>query len=790
MPLVRVRQPAPRCAAPACLVVRQQSPGLIRNHALRERVENGERHQVVRIRVTDPPMIGDIIEFERLELRPRQLRLPRLQCARGIARIDPGQDGRPDRGPVPRIQRVGRWGPQQLLDRGDDRGGARRNAIIGRGDLRVRIVQYETAGIQVGHADHACVRAAERTAAQHFSIQMPFGEVHWAIKVAVLAEQAPILRAERGGIEDERAWIVGWLREEDFPRLDHEQAADIEAARAALRGRHDLALLGQLPHVFLARRGLDFIPAQPGRIGDDAVDLAAGDRPRHQLVADVPRPDAVAVLFDDLDERLVGIAYPSRVVFVHPQRDRGGQRRFVAGCLDEVVEAGDEVRQVGEAVRDVEAVAAVRRGELALVRIEQVARQARRCRVRHQQRVALVDAGLRGRGQGAAQGRPRHLHRHRVDVDPVYQVARDPRPGRGVRAGQASRNRGQDPPRRVEQERARTAGRVQHPHARRRRVRLMRGPDRLVEPIVVQGLFDDQVRQPVRRVVLAVELAIRLGHDLHVDVAQHVRLAGSPVVALHDGEQLTAPLHAARRIGQPSDEAVRRRLVRGTVQRPRDVPRQRDQQAMVEEQRIPPLIRHLDPAAAHQVAPEPHLGLRRLAVAESPNAVQPIAQRAEEIGRVRRHPGLARGALGQCAAGGGERVRRALEVLLVQRGVRNAVHSITCGRPLPRPPADSVRERPDPRRIRCGGRDRRAAPLAFAQREHVAPNLPVLRLPRLAAGQIRLRRAALLDFDHHPSRRQEQIAGAVARLVLKQHFAAHRQHLVQRVLHLRLRSRP
>ena len=735
-------------------------------------------------------MIGDIIEFERLELRPRRLRLGRLQRARGIARINPGQDGRPDRGPVPRRQRVGRLGPLQFFDRGDDRSGTRWNAIIGRGDLRVRIVQYETAGIQVGHADHACFRAAERTAAQHFSIQMPFGEVHRAIEVAVLAEQAPILRAERGGVEDERAWIVGWLREEHFPRLDHEQAADIEAARAALRGRHDLPLLRERPHVFLARRGLDFVPAQPGRVGDDAVDLAAGDRPRHQLVADVPRPDAVAVSFDDPDEGCMGIAHPSRVVFVHPQRDRGGQRRSVAGRLHEVVETGDEVRQVGEAVRDVEAVPAVRRGELALVRIEQVAGQAGRCRVRHQQRVALVDAGLRGRGQGAAQGRPRHLHCYRVDVDPVHQVARDPRPGRGVRAGQAPRNRGQDPPRRVEQERARTAGRVQHPHARRRRVRLMRRPDRLVEPIVVQSLFDDQVRQPVRRVVLAVELAIRLGHDRHVDVAQHVRLAGSPVVALHDGEQLAAPLHAARRIGQPGDEPVRRRLVRGPVQRSRDVPRQRDQQAMVEEQRIPPLIRHLDPAAAHQVAPEPHLGLRRLAVAESPNAVQPISQRSEELGRVRRHPRLACGAFGQCAASRDERVRRALELLLVQRRVRNAVRSITRGRPLPRPPADSVRERPDPRHIRCGGRDRRVAPLAFAQREHVALNLLVLRLPRLAAGPLRSGSAALLDFDHHPSRRQEQIAGAVARLVLKQHLAApRRQHFVQRGLHLRLRGR-
>ena len=135
----------------------------------------------------------------------------------------------------------------------------------------------------------------------------------------------------------------------------------------------------------------------------------------------------------------------------------------------------------------------------------------------------------------------------------------------------------------------------------------MRGQNRLAQPVVVQRFFDDQMGEPVGRVVLTVELAVGFGDNIHVDVAEDVSLARAPVVAFDDGEEFRAPLPAAGRVGQPSDETVGGRLVGRAVQRARDVACQRHQQAMIEEEGVAALIGNLDPAAAHKVVPEAHL---------------------------------------------------------------------------------------------------------------------------------------------------------------------------------------
>ena len=175
------------------------------------------------------------------------------------------------------------------------------------------------------------------------------------------------------------------------------------------------------------------------------------------------------MLLDDLREGVVCVLHPSGVVRVHAERDRGWQRHAVAGGLDEAVEPGREVGQVGEGVRDVEAVAAVGRGEFALIGIEDVAGEPGRGGVGHQQRVALVDAGRGWRRERAAQRGAGHFDGDGVDVDPVHEVLGDAGLGGGICAGQEARDRGDDPPRGVEEERARAASRIEHSDARRRR---------------------------------------------------------------------------------------------------------------------------------------------------------------------------------------------------------------------------------------------------------------------------------------------------------------------------------
>ena len=311
----------------------------------------------------------------------------------------------------------------------------------------------------------------------------------------------------------------------------------------------------------------------------------------------------------------------------------------------------------------------------------------------------------------------------------------------------------------------------------------MRGQNRLAQPVVVQRFFDDQVGEPVGRVVLAIQLAVRLGDNIHVDVAEDVGLARAPVVALNDGEEFRTPLPAAGRVGEPSNETVSGRLIGRTVQRAGDIACQRHQQAVVEEEGIAPLVGDLDPAAAHEVVPEPHLRIGRFRPSRLPDSIEPVAQRAEQISGIGGNPRLAGVPRGQIAAGIGERIGRALELLFVQLLMEDAVFVVAVGRPFPGPPVDAVGERADPRDGAGIERVRGVAAFAFAQGEHVAAHLLELGFIRLAAGQIGACRAAFLDLDHDAAGGQEQVARTVAGLVLEQHFAVRAEHFVERVLH-------
>ena len=303
----------------------------------------------------------------------------------------------------------------------------------------------------------------------------------------------------------------------------------------------------------------------------------------------------------------------------------------------------------------------------------------------------------------------------------MHQMADDARLLVQVSASQHTRNRGQNSTSGVKEECAGAASWVEHADFRRWCTLVVRLQYRGFQPLIIERLLNDQTGEPVRRVVLAVELAILFGHDRHIDVAQHIRFPRTPIVPIDELEQIAGPPFATGRVRDPRNEAVGRRRVPRAVEDAGDIAGDQHQQAVIEEQRDFATFCDLNAAAAHQIVPEAVLRNGCDAVGGAvPNLVKLAPRPVEEIRGIGGHPRLARLADGERDHRLSQRVGRSVEFLLVQRPMRGMGIVVARGGPLPRPPAHAVGQRADPRRVGVLQPVPHRASFAGAQREHIA----------------------------------------------------------------------
>ena len=162
------------------------------------------------------------------------------------------------------------------------------------------------------------------------------------------------------------------------------------------------------------------------------------------------------------------------------------------------------------------------------------------------QGVALVDlegvaaAGGR-RGEGAHQGSAADFGGDGMDVDAVDHFGDEIRLLGGRGAGLLQGIAVQDPQGGVVKKRSRAASGIQNADAGGGVVAAEVAPRRLLQPGVIDDAVGQHRRQPVGGVILAESLALGLGDQILVDIAEDIAGAGAPVVGIGGMKYLPGP---------------------------------------------------------------------------------------------------------------------------------------------------------------------------------------------------------------------------------------------------------